>query len=95
MVYFFVDNYDKWMYIEHTKRKGRLLMLRDKRLEKKMTMDELSRISGVSRVSINRYELGTRTPDIVAASKLAAALGCKIEDLMPFAGRGVKTRPEA
>lgn len=33
-------------------------MLKDMRIRKKMTLEQLSKASGVSRVSINRYELG-------------------------------------
>ncbi len=58
-------------------------MLREIRKAKGLTMNELARASGVSRVSINRYELGERVPDIIIASKLALALDCKIEDLVP------------
>lgn len=58
-------------------------MLREQRIKKGMTLDALAKASGVSRVSINRYELGTRTPDVVAAKKIADALGCRIEDLIP------------
>ncbi len=58
-------------------------MLREQRIKKGMTLDALAKASGVSRVSINRYELGTRIPNIVAAGKIADALGCSVEDLMP------------
>ncbi len=58
-------------------------MLKELRKAKGLTMDELAKISGVSRVSINRYELGARVPDIIIASKLAKALECRIEDLVP------------
>lgn len=69
-------------------------MLRERRLEKGMTMDDLAKKSGVSRVSINRYELGTRTPDIIAAFRLATALDCKMEDLLPIATKQRQARPE-
>lgn len=58
-------------------------MLRDKRLAKGMTIEALSKASGVSRVSINRYELGTRIPNIVVAMQLANALGCAVEEIAP------------
>ena len=58
-------------------------MLRELRKAKGLTMDELAKASGVSRVSINRYELGERVPDIIIASKLSRTLGCQIEDLVP------------
>lgn len=57
-------------------------MLKDMRIRKKMTLEQLSKASGVSRVSINRYELGERSPNIFIAKKLADALGCTIEDLI-------------
>lgn len=70
-------------------------MLREQRIKKGMTLDALSKASGVSRVSINRYELGTRTPNIIIAAKLADALGCKVEDLMPQRGCETPKRTEA
>lgn len=57
-------------------------MLKDMRIRKKMTLEQLSKASGVSRVSINRYELGERSPNVYIAKKLADALGCTIEDLI-------------
>lgn len=57
-------------------------MLREMRIKKKMTLEELSKASGVSRVSINRYELGERTPNVYIAKRLADALDCTIEDLI-------------
>lgn len=70
-------------------------MLREQRIKKGLTLDALSKASGVSRVSINRYELGTRTPNIIIAAKLADALGCKVEDLMPQRGCETPKRTEA
>lgn len=58
------------------------MMLKEMRIKKKMTLEELSRASGVSRVSINRYELGERSPNVYIAKKLADALDCTIEDLI-------------
>ena len=70
-------------------------LLREQRIKKGLTLDALSKASGVSRVSINRYELGTRTPNIIIAAKLADALGCKVEDLMPQRGCETPKRTEA
>lgn len=56
-------------------------MIRERRLAKKMTLSELSKASGVSRVSINRYELGQRVPNIENARKIARALGCSLDEL--------------
>lgn len=47
-----------------------------------MTLEELAAKSGLSRVSVNRYELGTRTPRADAALKLAKALNCTVEELL-------------
>lgn len=47
-----------------------------------MSQQELALASGVSRISIARYESGERIPDIVTAAKIAAALGCKVDDLI-------------
>lgn len=57
-------------------------MIREQRLAKKMTLEELAKASGVSRVSINRYELGQRIPNVVIAQKLATALGCSLDVLI-------------
>lgn len=57
-------------------------MLKDMRIKKRMTLEELAKASGVSRVSINRYELGDRVPNVLIAKKLADALDCSIEDLI-------------
>lgn len=56
-------------------------MIRERRLAKKMTLSELSKASGVSRVSINRYELGQRVPNVENAQKIARALDCSIDEL--------------
>ena len=57
------------------------MKLREIRLQRKMTLEELSELSGVNRVTINRYELGQRTPSVDMALKLASALGCTVEEL--------------
>jgi len=58
------------------------MMLKEMRIKRKMTLEQLSKASGVSRVSINRYELGERSPNVYIAKKLADALKCTIEDLI-------------
>ena len=47
-----------------------------------LTQDELSRISGVPRITIARYETGRVDPTMANAKKLADALGVKIDDLI-------------
>lgn len=57
-------------------------MIRERRMEKKMTLEELANRSGISRVSLNRYELGQRIPNVVIAQKIANVLDCTIEELL-------------
>ena len=57
-------------------------VIREMRQKRGMTLEELSKASGVPRVSINRYELGTRIPNVTVASKIAKALDCSIEELL-------------
>lgn len=63
-------------------------LLREIRIKRQMTLEELSRKSGVSRVSINRYELGERCPNIRIAKQLADALGCTLDELVGSANEG-------
>lgn len=56
--------------------------LREIRKAKKMTQGELSRISGIHRVTIAKYENGMVCPTLEKASKLAAALGVTVDDLI-------------
>lgn len=59
------------------------------KLLKKMNKQSLSQqglaeVSGVSQCSINRYLNQKSTPTVFAASKLAKALGCTVDDLLDF-----------
>lgn len=47
-----------------------------------MTQEELSKASGVSRITIARIEKHGRFATLRVLQDLAAALGCKAEDLM-------------
>ena len=57
------------------------MQLRAIRIKRRMTLEELSQKSGVSRVAINRYELGSRCPNLDIAKRLSDALGCTLEEL--------------
>lgn len=48
------------------------------RREKKLTQDELSKISGINRVSISEYERGVKEPSVKSLRKLADAMGTTI-----------------
>lgn len=47
-----------------------------------MSQESLATASGVTRVSIARYEAGERVPSLEIAARIARALNCKIDDLM-------------
>ncbi len=63
------------------------LQIRTLRKEKGLTLEELAKMSGVSRVAINRYELGDRVPNVTIAVKLAKALDCTVDDLLTDTAR--------
>ena len=59
--------------------------LREKRLEKGLTLQQLAELSGVHYVKIHQIETGKIKPENVTlknALKLAKALGCKPEDIL-------------
>lgn len=58
------------------------MLIRNLRRRRLMTLEELAEKSGVSRVNINRYELGTVEPKVFNAYKIARALDCTVEDLI-------------
>lgn len=58
------------------------MSIKDKRIAADMSQEELAKASGVSRVAITRYETGERVPNIEIASRIAKALGCKVDDLI-------------
>lgn len=47
-----------------------------------LTQDALAAATGISRVSIARYELGVVMPSLENAHKIASALGCTVDDLL-------------
>jgi putative transcriptional regulator len=55
------------------------------RTELGLTQAELAARIGVSRKTINTVENGVFVPSTTLALKLAAALGCKVEDLFQLA----------
>ncbi len=52
------------------------------RKSKDLTQSDLAAKIGVYQKDISRWENGARTPDIESLKKLAAALDCKIDDLV-------------
>src|SRR3954462_5155991 len=55
--------------------------LRDRRLARGWSQDELARASGLSRAGVSAIETGRLVPSASAALALAAAMGCRVEDL--------------
>lgn len=52
------------------------------RKDRGMTQQELADASGVSRISIARYETGVKTPSIASTYKLAKALDVPFDELI-------------
>src|SRR4029077_7301835 len=55
--------------------------LRSRRIRQGWSQEELARRSGLSRTGIGAIETGRIIPSAAAALTLAAALGCRVEDL--------------
>lgn len=55
--------------------------LRALRESKHLTVQELAEASGLSRMTVHRYETGERNPSWAAIQELAVALGVSTEDL--------------
>lgn len=58
------------------------MRLREIREERGMSQSELARLSNVHRVSICRYEHGTKKPNIDSLKRLADALDVPVDDLL-------------
>lgn len=56
--------------------------IRRHRLAKGLDCCELARLTGVTPMSISYYERGLRTPRVENISKIAAALGVTVTDLL-------------
>lgn len=70
---------------EHQRRNGKLLQTRRKALG--VTQGQLAEMAGVTQKAISHYELGIREPSEARKLIVAAALGCAVEDLWPYADR--------
>lgn len=60
----------------------RVIAIQEIRKARNMTQADLAALLQVSPATISRYESGERIPDIKTAAKIAAALGCKVDDLI-------------
>ncbi|GGA73319.1 helix-turn-helix transcriptional regulator [Ornithinibacillus halotolerans] len=61
-------------------------LIKEKRVERNMTQEELSQVLKVSRQTIISLEKGKYKPSLVLAHKLAQIFECAIEDLFIFEG---------
>lgn len=52
------------------------------RMERGLTQNQLAGMVGCYAKDISRWETGERHPKVSALQKLAAALGCSVEDLL-------------
>lgn len=50
------------------------MVLRQIRIQANMSQSQLAKAANVSRVSIARYESGSRTPDVAIARRIASVL---------------------
>jgi molybdate-binding protein/DNA-binding XRE family transcriptional regulator len=67
--------------------------VRDERIRRGWSQDELARRAGISRAGVSAIEMQRLAPSAVAALSLAAALGCRVEDLFRLDG-GQSTAPQ-
>ena len=58
--------------------------VREARLRRNMTMQELAKASGVSQSFISEIETGKHEPKVRRALRLAKALGTNAEELFPL-----------
>lgn len=56
--------------------------LREIRKHRGITQVQLAEIIGVEQSTISQWETGRAQPSLKIAAKIAAALGCKIDDLI-------------
>lgn len=56
-------------------------MIREIRMSKKMTQDELAKKINVSRTTVSMWETGAANPTADKYPKIAEALNCTIDDL--------------
>jgi molybdate-binding protein/DNA-binding XRE family transcriptional regulator len=60
--------------------------VREERIRRGWSQDELARRAGISRAGVSAIEMERLAPSAAAALALAAALGCRVEDLFRLEG---------
>lgn len=56
--------------------------IKELRLKAGISQESLAAATGVSRISIVRYENGERIPSLDVAARIAKVLDCKTDDLL-------------
>ncbi len=67
-----------------------VLLLREWRTRRGLTLKELAARADVSYVTISRIETGRMSPTVATLEKLAKALGVGVRDFFPVGRRKVK-----
>lgn len=58
------------------------MLIKQKRLERNLTQQQLSDLVHTKRSNIARYENGSREPDVKMLKRLAKALNCTVDKLI-------------
>ncbi|MCZ9310632.1 helix-turn-helix transcriptional regulator [Weissella koreensis] len=83
--HFHTKDHQKEEYLiamRHTKQVSN--RIREERKNKNMNIDDLAKLIGVSRATINNYETGTHYPKLITWKALANIFGVDIEYLMGY-----------
>lgn len=56
--------------------------IKEYRCQRRLRQRELAEMVGVTRLTIARYESGTRKPDVYMLKRIADALECTVDDLI-------------
>ncbi len=65
-------------------------LLRDQRLRKKMSLNQVATFSGLSHAMVSRVEKGERLPTIDTLLRISEALGVDLWKLLRKAGKAVQ-----
>lgn len=60
------------------------MTLKEARLDKRLTQQQLADLVGVAQGSIKNYEMNVSTPSILLARKIAEALNLSIDEIDEF-----------
>ncbi|WP_303820936.1 helix-turn-helix domain-containing protein [Ruminococcus flavefaciens] len=56
--------------------------IRNKRIQRDLSQNELAKLSGVSKPMISAIERDQRTPSVTVAQKIARTLRCTVDELL-------------